>query len=608
MEDFVFGGIEADPAERLAGALARGAGIRHLYQITPRDPLPGEPVTVTVFVGPDVLVDRLTLYWTNDGSDPAGGTGIAVNGAALPLQQTAVRWEPLLWDYVAVWEGVLPGQPAGTLVHYRIEGWRSYDPPTAHWSHEPHIDGSVEHATLYGYHVDDFTLPAWAQSSVVYQIFVDRFAGFSAPATPDPWLAPERMNDFYGGTLRGVIDRLEYLADLGVTALWLTPIFHTASYHGYDTTDYYTVDPRFGTNDDLRALVGAAHARGLRVILDFVANHTSTEFVPFATALADSASPYRAWFGFDAAHPHGYRTFFNVASMPQFNTDHPAARRYLIDAARFWLSEYAVDGYRLDYAAGPSLSFWSEFRAACRAARPDCWLFGEVTHAGDEIRAYAGRLDGCLDFALCRLLRQLCAGPRATIPLRHFVNNIERSQHFFDGLTTAPATFSLPSFLDNHDMNRFLWAAGNDQGRLRMAATILFALGGPPILYYGTEVGLSQPRTKGPWREEARHPMPWGAAQDQALLAFFKTLIAFRRHHSALQHGTLRTVRLDEAKGLWLAERTTDTDQVLLAVNAGETEQRVPLPAGDWYTLNQQPAGEAITVAARSAMVLAAHR
>jgi cyclomaltodextrinase / maltogenic alpha-amylase / neopullulanase len=587
MADFVFGGIEADEGERLVQERQRWSGLRHRYAMEPLDPQPGQPVTVTVFVGPDVRVEQVTLYFTTDGSDPVGQRGVAANGVALPLQRQEVRWEALLWEYVELWQGVIPPQPAGTLVHYRIEGWCSSDEALSHWSREPNLDRSVEQPTLYGYHVDQFTPPDWAYGTVIYQIFVDRFARGGIQPGPHRWLTPGELNGFAGGNLRGVIDRLDYLVELGVSALWLTPIFRTTTYHGYDTTDYYTVDPRFGSNADLAALVRAAHARGLRVILDFVANHTSTEFAPFAAALDREDSPYRAWFSFDPAYTHGYRTFFNVAAMPQLNTDHPAVRRYLIDAARHWLTEYNIDGYRLDYAAGPSHAFWSEFRAACRAVKPDCWLFGEVTLAGEALRTYTGRLDGCLDFAFCRLLRQLCAGPKPVISLAQFVNEVERSGRFF-GTHGAPSNFLLPGFLDNHDMNRFLWMAGNDPTRLRLAAGLLFALGGPPLLYYGTEVGLSQPRSKGPWREEARHPMPWGDGQDRALLADFKALIAARRRHPALWHGELKTLHLDNDQGSWLFERRHGADRVLGAVNVGDSAQPIPLPPGEFADLSGQ--------------------
>ena len=573
MQDFIFGGIESDEQHLLATQRQRRTGLRHIYDLSPRDPVPSQPVMLTVYAGPDVQVDHVAAYVTTDGGHPAGQRGVAVGGFTVNLLPVTLQWEPLLWDYVQVWQGQVPAQPADTFVQYVIEGWRSYDTTYTCWSNELHLDGTVERATRYGYTVDHFTTPQWAREAVIYQIFIDRFSGVT-----NRWLDPAEMNEFVGGTLQGVIDQLDYIADLGVTAIWLSPIFVTPTYHGYDTTDYYAIDPRFGTKDDLRRLVAGAHARSLRVILDFVANHTSVDFVPFVQALADTANPQRQWFDFAESHPHGYRTFFNVASMPQLDTDQPDVRAYLIDAARYWLTEFGVDGYRLDYAAGPSHAFWSEFRAACKTTNPDCWLFGEVTLAGDDLRSYQGRLDGCLDFAFCRLLRQLCARPQPSLALAHVVNAIQRSRTFFNEDGVGQSDFLLPSFLDNHDMNRFLWTAGNDKARLLLAAGLLFAFGDAPIIYYGTEIGLSQPRSKGPWREEARHPMLWGESQDQALLAAFKALIGLRRAHPALIDGTLTTHLLDETTQVWLVERVTADDRVLIAVNLGAQAYVFALP------------------------------
>ena len=494
MEDFVFGGIEADEQQLLADERNRWRGIRHQYAIEPLDPQPGEPVTVTVFVGPDVTIDQVCLYATVDGSEPAGSKGGSANGFVVPLRLVDTRWEPLIWGYVDVWQGLIPAQPEATFVQYRIEGWHSGSASAeTFWSRETNLDRTFERPTLYGYAVDRLAVPAWAHEAIVYQIFVDRFTGIE-----NRWLTPDELNQFMGGTLRGILQKLDYIANLGVTVIWLSPIFKTPTYHGYDTTDYYTIDPRFGANEDLRALVNAAHSKGLRVLLDFVANHTSVEFAPFVEAQKNSETSYREWFDFAEIYPHGYRAFFNVASMPQLATDRRAVRDFLIEAARYWLREFDIDGYRLDYAAGPSHAFWSEFRVACRRVKPDCWLFGEVTLAGERLRTYTGRLDGCLDFAFARSVRQLCTATQAEINIRQFLNELARSRNFF-----ALNNFSLPSFLDNHDMNRFLWVAQNDKARLCFAVGLLFAFGGPPIIYYGTEVGLSQPQSKGPWREEA---------------------------------------------------------------------------------------------------------
>ncbi len=587
MQDFVFGGIEADEARLLTTARARFAGVRHEYAISPLDPQPGQPVTLTVTLGADVVADSVVAYVTTDGTRPTGARGKAANGVTVPLQRTNIRWEPLIWGYVAEWQGAIPAQPNGAFVQYVIEAWRSDDFAPGIWSREQHIDRTEEERTLYAYSVDRDAAPAWAHEAIVYQIFVDRFRDPQRSDAAHRFIpeAELRSGHFWGGTLRGIIERLDDLTELGVTVLWLTPVFSTPSNHGYDTIDYYAVDPRFGTLDDLRALVQAAHARGLRVLLDLVINHTALDFASFVRARADAGAAERSWFSFGDQYTHGFRTFFDVPDMPQLNLDDAGARAYLLDVARYWLRELDIDGYRLDYAAGPSLGFWSAFRRACHAVKPDCWLFGEVTLAGDNLRAFTGRLDGCLDFAFARAVRNLCLRPNPSVA--GFAAWLDRHRTFFG------PEFTLPAFIDNHDMNRFLFMADNNKQTLRLAAGLLFALGGAPVLYYGTEVGLSQPRAKGPHREESRHPMLWGEAQDSALRADFARWIAVRRSQPVLTYGDLHTLQVHEEAGIWLAERRHDGERVLVAVNVSHTPQVIALPAGDYVdalTLpNQEP-------------------
>ena len=608
MQDFVFGGIESDEAHLLAAQRELWRGIRHQHQIAPLDPVPHQAVQLTVTVGPDVALDHLlahvqVLFDADNGAEPNHGQPHS-RAFTLEFERAEVRWEPLIWAYVEVWQVQVPGQPAGALVQYTIEG-RPNGAGSSQWASEPNMDGTAESPARYGYHVDQFAPPTWAHQAVVYQVFVDRFVVDGSTEAhlgraPSRWLAPSEMNNFAGGTLADVTQQLPYIADLGVTAIWLSPIFVCDSYHGYDTVDYYNVDPRFGTNADLRTLIGQAHRLGLRVLLDFVANHTSIRFAPFAAAKADEHSPYRAWFSFDAAYKHGYRCFFDVAAMPQLNTDHPDVRQFLGDAAVHWLTTYDADGFRLDYAAGPSHAFWSEFYARCKNAKPDCWLFGEVTRPGAALRTYQGRLDGCLDFGLTRLLRQLCSPDAASISMVEFANYIVRNQRF---LGSTDNHFLLPSFLDNHDMNRFLWVAGNNKARLKMAATLLFGLGGPPILYYGTEVGLSQPRPKAPWLEEARHPMPWGTTQDVELHTFFKRLIALRRSQPALCYGAIETVYVNNAEGVWLAQRTHGQSRVLIAVNVSTQPRAVQLPNGKYVGLADEEVAHEMVLAAGCAAI-----
>jgi len=221
------------------------------------------------------------------------------------------------------------------------------------------------------------------------------------------WLQSQDLAKPFGGTLRGVIEKLPYIHDLGFNAIWLSPIFTSPSHHGYDTSDYEQIEPRLGTQADFEVLVAKAHQLGIRVILDFVANHVSNQHPAFKAALQTPESPYKDWFYWDP-WPH-YRCYFDVPEMPELRLTYGApARRYLLEVAQKWL-RLGIDGYRLDYASGPGLDFWVDFRRACREVNPESWLFGEVTKPADEQLSFSGGLDGTLDFLTCQALRETFA-------------------------------------------------------------------------------------------------------------------------------------------------------------------------------------------------------
>ena len=437
------------------------------------------------------------------------------------MDPVGVEWDALEWGYVRRFRVTLPGQPAGTVVRYRLATGAP--------------DGEeilADQGAFYAFYVANDPWPEWTRQAVVYEIFVDRFY----PGEGKAWLNPGTPAGFYGGTLRGVTEKMDYLAGLGVDVLWLTPIFPSPSHHGYDASDYFDIEPRLGTKQDLRALLAAAHQRGLRVLLDFVPNHCSSRHATFQQALADPYSPYAGWFNF-LHWPDSYETFFGVPDLPQLNLRHPDARQHLLDAAKYWL-EFGVDGFRLDYAVGPTPDFWADFRRTTRLARPDCWTFGEVVEPPDSQIAFHGLLDGCLDFMSLEAIRQTFAFGRWDAA--RFVSFLDRHEAYF------PEDFSRPSFLDNHDMNRYLWVAQGDQRRLKIAALCQFTLAGPPVIYYGTEVGLSQRKDVRQAElglpEESRLPMSWGDEQDAGLLAFYRDLIRLRRQEPALQHGRRRSL------------------------------------------------------------------
>ena len=544
--DFAFGTLSTDTLKLYHHQL-RHQGLHHGHQISPRSPQANSPITLYATTGLDLDADFLACYYSTDASEPFGQRGQSEEAKVCLFEVVEQVWDSFIWGYVTRWQATLPGLPEGTLLRYRIGAWsqqgeeifadypdlkmsaenvasrhfqQNLPPdPTVRW-------GSTQPGTVFTLNIGQPAAPDWAKSAVLYHVMVDRFH----PGEANDW---RQRNDLYqscGGTLHGVYDKLGYIADLGVNCLWLSPIWTSPSYHGYDTADYREVEPRFGNKKLLRRLIDKAHTLGLRILFDMACNHLSNLHPIFQAAQADSRSPYRHWFIFDESEL-GYRSFFGVKSMPELKLSQPDARDWMIENALYWLREFDIDGYRLDYANGARPDFWSFFVKACKSEKADCFCFGEIIDTPDKLQAYAGRLDGSLDFHLNYALRQTYA----------WQNWEEADFDRFLGRHQAymPEEFISPAFLDNHDMDRFLFAAQGDRSILKTALTKLMQLPNPPVLLYGTEVGASQKLSS---REAGldiiREPMPWGNEQDADLLAFTRALIQTRNRQNLARRGS----------------------------------------------------------------------
>lgn len=584
MEDFIFGTLSTE-ASRIAHLQNLLGGITHAHRRTPRDPNPGQAITLELTIGPSYPQNQAWIYWTNDGSDPAGENGLATNGYAIPLQPVDTEWNTFLWGYVRKFRAEIPAQDAGTLVRYRVSAGGTTG-----------AEIFADQGTYYAFYVDNDPPPAWTKGAIIYQVFADRFYNTTGdfPKTED------KPSLKCNGTLRGIIEKLDYIAELGVNVLWFTPVFSSPSYHGYDATSFFEINPRLGTQADFKELVEGAHARGIRILMDFVPNHWSSQHPNFIEATHDQHSPYTKWYTFEK-WPQEYKTFFGVKNLPQINLRHAPAREHVLEAAKFWL-DFGVDGFRVDYCIGPSPDFYADFRRVTRTTKPDSWTFGEAVDPPDSQLTFEGGMDGTLDFMLLEGLRKTFAFGKWNA--RQFAEFLDRHEAYF------PASFSRPSFLDNHDMNRFLWVAQNDIQKLKLAALCQFTLTGAPVIYYGTEVGLSQPKdvmqNGRAIHEEARMPMLWGDDQNQELLEFYRALINIRKNESALTHGTRETVFVTDEVIAYrrahngvnllcvmnISDKAYDLEldipesNLLLATNSGckiqaaGGKQRIHLPAG----------------------------
>jgi len=541
MIDNIFG-TNIEPETRQARHRASHSGVRHLMRREPLDPLPGQPITLHLTTGGTVPYDAAVCRYTTDGSDPNSPTA-----TVLELEPGPAEWDDPGWGFVRGWTVDLPPQPAQTLLRYRLSARRA---DTGAWEAADPSTEAENNGLTNALWVDDDPPPAWAREALVYHIFLDRFN----PGAGRAWQQPSSLSGFFGGALRGVTEKLDYIQSLGFDTLWLSPFFKSNSHHGYNASDYYTVEPRLGTNDELKELVHQAHQRGLRLVLDFVANHWSKEHPTFQEAQRDPASPYRDWYTWKH-WPDDYGMYFHVKELPRVNLDHPPARVYMIEAARHWLRE-GFDGFRLDHANGPSPD---------KQVNPDCWIFAEIIHTPEKLRRYAGIFDGTLDFILARALRETFALERMS--LAEFENTLQSQDAFF------PPDFMRPAFLDNHDMSRFLYLCGNNKEKLKLAALLIYTLPGTPIVYNGAEAGVSQERPMQQGSryifEEARLPMRWDTGADAALMDFFRRLAGLRRAHPALVHGRRRLLHLDASTRTYAYLRDDGNERLVTAVNAG---------------------------------------
>lgn len=408
---------------------------------------------------------------------------------------------------------------------------------------------------------DVLQVPEWVRSAVCYQIFPDRFriGGNEKDLryVNLPWGDKPTPKSFAGGDLYGVIDGLDYVQELGATLLYLTPVFVSVSNHKYDVIDYYQVDPQFGGNEALKALVDAAHARGMRVMLDGVFNHCSNENALFLDVVRRGrSSPYYDWFYVDGDRAdfeaRNYLTFADVPYMPKLNTDLDAVIDYFCGVGQHWINEYGIDGWRLDVADEIAPRFLRRFREAVKAANPDAIIVGEVWH---ESRAWlrGDQFDSVMNYGLTKACLDLLAF--GTIDAQEFTDRLA----LLLTRNTDPANDMMFNLLDSHDTERFLTRVGGEVPKLMLALSVAFFLPGIPFLFAGDEIG-----TMGGYDPDCRRTFEWDRARwDGALFQHAQRLCALKKT-APLMHGRCA---VDCQSNVVRIRRYTDTQSAVLLVN-----------------------------------------
>jgi glycosidase len=530
-------------------------------------------------------------------------------------------------------------------------------------------DDAVDQSWALMQYVPGFTAPSWAKDAVIYQIFPDRFRNgrkdndpktgdvrYADPVIKLDWgtepegycrgyavpdaACPSRFDptntgreqprgrDYMGGDLRGVDQKIDYLASLGVTAIYFNPIFDAGSNHSYDTQDYKTVDPYFGSQKDFDNLIKHAKAAGIRIILDGVVNHMSSDSPLFdryhhystVGACESASSTYRTWFKFTDVAPGAgpcvgstgvaggatYESWFGFDSIPVLEKSQPAVQAYFLTSSdsvsKRWIASGA-SGWRLDVSGDSSFpnGYWESFRSVVKAANPEALTISETWQKDSTLlRMVRGdRLDTTMNYrfrdAVLGFLAPQDFDPKGFADSGHaiepsaFLSRLASTREDYSDATY----YSLMNLLDSHDTERLLWTLtpgpetpANKEGnaasvaagkaRVRLASLIQFTVPGAPTVYYGDEVGMT-----GDDDPDDRRTYPWadlGGTPDTALFAHYQSLAALRRSVPALTAGDFRVLLADDTADTAAYGRKSGSSAAIVVVNRSGSPQSVHVP------------------------------
>lgn len=427
----------------------------------------------------------------------------------------------------------------------------------------------------------------WGREGVVYQIFPDRFCkgdDSKDPADVMAWGEAPTAKNVFGGDLEGIIKKIDYLEDLGIDIIYMTPIFESSSNHKYNTKDYYKIDPQFGDINKIKQLVALAHTRGMKIVLDAVFNHSGDDFFAFEDVVKNGeASPYKDWFYIEdypvIKRPvTNYRTFATSHRyMPKLRTSNPQVREYLLDVAKYWIEEIGIDGWRLDVCDEVDHYFWREFRKVVKGVNPNALIIGEIMHESTSFLK-GDQLDTIMNYPFKEALTDFFA--KENITAQEFESRLAMQRaSYMHGVN-----YQMWNLIDSHDTARFLTECKGDVLSLRLAAAFQFTYIGTPYIYYGTEIGM-----EGKDDPDCRRCMIWSEEnQNKELHTLFKNLIAMRKTHQTLVYGEYESVY--QKDGIVGFKRFDNQAEIYVFLNNNKESKQIPMPQQgkyvDLYTNN----------------------
>ncbi|MDF0555488.1 glycoside hydrolase family 13 protein [Kamptonema sp. UHCC 0994] len=441
--------------------------------------------------------------------------------------------------------------------------------------------------------------PDWVKHAVFYQIFPDRFAKSKQPRKRllqnflwEEWHEIPTLQGYKGGDLWGVMEELDYLQDLGINAIYFTPIFQSASNHRYHTHDYYQVDPMLGGNPAFKELLDAAHQRNIKVVLDGVFNHASRGFFFFHDILENGPySPWLNWFkiegwplsAYNGEFPANYAGWDGNRALPVFNHDNSEVQEYIMEIAEYWI-KFGIDGWRLDVPFEiKTPGFWQKFRERVKAINPEAYIVGEVWLDAREWLD-GTQFDGVMNYLFAGPTIAFAAGDRVDIqqvqdrayhpypPL--FAKEYGEKIQYLLELYPWEIQLTQLNLLASHDTARLLSIAGGDKASVELATLLLLTFPGAPSIYYGDEVGLP-----GCLDPDSRRGFPMEKKWEIDVLNYHKHLIALRQKYPALRTGLYHVLFAEET--VYVFARILDGEELIVAVNAGTEPVNVSFDAAN---------------------------
>ena len=427
---------------------------------------------------------------------------------------------------------------------------------------------------------DVYTAPSWVKETVWYHIFPERFNNGDSSINPEgtlPWGSVDpTATTFFGGDLQGIIDKLDYLQELGITGIYMCPIFKSPSTHKYNISDYFEIDPNFGDKATFKRLVDTAHQKGIRIMLDVVFNHSGVNFAPWQDVLKNQeTSHYFDWFHirkFPLTEEKAGKTILNYDSfsfsayMPKMKTENPQVSDYFIEVAKYWTKEFDIDGWRLDVANEVDHVFWRRFAEEVRIIKKDIYILGEVWRdarpwlSGDQFDAVMNYplTEATLDFISKNEIKPT--------EFMYLVNSIRIS--YMQSITEV--NFNL---LESHDTARLLTLSNGNKAKMMMAYAFIMSQAGAPCIYYGSEVGMD-----GGADPLCRKCMVWDEKkQDRQMFNFFKKIITLRKTTPALRRYDLSWVTADDEKNFIIFKKSSDTESIYVILNNNKNKLTLDL-------------------------------